>query len=170
MINYPYLPAGRTILYVQETNHFMMVAKEVARNLSTDRLQPTSAVIVKDGKILVKMANMASLPPKLQEFHRKGVCIRKFFKIKTGTKYWLCPGCSGYGSHSEARAVVEAKKNGINIAGADLYHWGHWWCCKPCWDKMIGAGIKNVYLLEGSEKLFDSRHPDNILGRQFLEK
>jgi hypothetical protein len=36
----------------------------------------------------------------------------------------------------------------------DLYLWGHWWCCKLCWDKMIEVGIKNVYLMEGVDKLF----------------
>jgi hypothetical protein len=32
---------------------------------------------------------------------------------------------------------------------------------------MITAGIRDVYLLEGSEILFDKNDPGNIIGRQF---
>lgn len=167
-IEYPYLPEGREILYVLENDPFMKEAMEAARNLSTDRLQPTGAVIVKEDKILVKVANQVILKnSKFQELHRKKLCLRKILKIKSGTKYWLCPGCSGYNSHAEAKAVLKAKKENINIKGGDLYLWGHWWCCKPCWDKMIEAGIKNVYLLSGSEKLFNANCSDNIFGKQF---
>jgi deoxycytidylate deaminase len=56
--------------------------------------------------------------------------------------------------HAEPRAVRDARKNCSDINDADLYLWGHWWCCKPCWDAMIGAGIKNVYLLDESIALF----------------
>jgi deoxycytidylate deaminase len=45
--------------------------------------------------------------------------------------------------------------------------WGHWWCCKPCWDNMIAAGIKNVYVIEGSEILFNKKDSSNIIGHQF---
>jgi len=167
-IEYPYLPEGREILYVLEDDSFMKEAKETARNFSTDRLHPTGAVIVKDGEIVIRVANQVFLKhPKFQEWHQKGLCSRKFLKIKSGTKYWLCPGCAGHESHSEARGALEAKNKGMDIFDTDLYLWGHWWCCKPCWDKMISAGIKNVYLLEGSEKLFNAKHPDNILGNQF---
>ncbi len=33
---------------------------------------------------------------------------------------------------------------------------------------MIEAGIQNVYLLEGSERMFDKNHAENIIGRQFV--
>lgn len=49
----------------------------------------------------------------------------------------------------------------------DLYLWGHWWFCEPCWNAMIEAGIRDVYLLENSEVLFNKAHPENIIGRQF---
>jgi hypothetical protein len=32
---------------------------------------------------------------------------------------------------------------------------------------MIAAGIRDVYLMEGSERLFNKAHPDNVIGRQF---
>ena len=168
MINYPYLPLGRKILYVPESDVFIRVAISTARELSKDKLQPTGAVIVKDSYIIGKGANQVILKnPRLQELHRKRFCLRKLLKVKSGTKYWLCPACSTNRIHAEAQAVLNAKKNNQSIEGADLYLWGHWWCCKPCWDKMIEAGIKNVYLLEGSEKLFSASHSENILGKQF---
>lgn len=168
MIEYPYLPDGRKILYVPDNNLFMRAAMEAARNLSSDSMQPTGAVIVLENSIVGTGANQSLLKnSKLQKFHRDGFCIRKFFKIKSGTRYWLCPGCSGYDSHAEPRAILDARKTKEDISGADLYLWGHWWCCKPCWDKMIEAGIKNVFLLDGSEKLFNFSTPTHILGRQF---
>ena len=58
-------------------------------------------------------------------------------------------------------------ESGHNTKGADLYLWGHWWCCESCWNVMISAGIRNVYLLENSEILFNKANADNIVGHQF---
>lgn len=156
MKNYPYLPDGRQILYVPITNEFMVVAKETALKLSTDSLNPTGSVVVKDGKIMGKAANRSPLGhfKWLSDFHKNVFCLRRLLKIPTGQKYWVCPGCAKYSDHSEQRALKDAIKNGQNPNGADLYLWGHWWCCKPCWDKMIESGIKNVYLLDTSEAEF----------------
>ena len=167
-IIYPYLPEGRAIKYVSGENPFMAVAKEACRELSSDRQHPTGAVLVKDGKVLYRAANQSAIKnPRLLAIHQRGLCVRKFLKIPTGQKYWLCPGCASSINPAETGLVAEAKKNGVETVGADVYLWGHWWCCKPCWDGMISAGIKDVYLLEGSEKLFNKNHPDNIIGRQF---
>lgn len=166
MIEYPYLPEGREILYVPEDNEFMKEAREVAKKLSTDSCQPTSAIVVKNGQIIGRGANQVPVTnKKFQKLHRNGMCIRKKLKVKSGTKYWMCPGCSPNKNHAEPQSIDDAKKNGADTNGADLYHWGHWWCCKPCWDAMIAAGIKNVYLLEGSEKLFHPESEANILGK-----
>jgi deoxycytidylate deaminase len=167
-INYPYLPEGRIILYVSENNVFMKASIEAARELSKDKLQSTGAVIVKDNQIVGRGANQVFFKhPKLQELHRKNFCLRKLLKVKSGTKYWLCPACSNSKTHAEAQAILDARRNRKDTSGADLYIWGHWWCCKPCWDAMIKAGVKNVYLLEGSEKLFNSQSLGNVLGKQF---
>ena len=153
-INYPYIPAGRKFLFVPESNPFMAKAKEIRNTKSTDKNVSTGSVIVADGQIIGEAANQASLSnPKLQDLHKK-ICIRKILKIKTGRKYWLCPGCAKPMEHSEAGAIRDAKKRGNDTRGADLYMYGHWWSCKPCWDKMTAAGIRNVYLLQNSEDLF----------------
>lgn len=168
-INYPYLPEGKNFLYVSLENPFMKEAYEVGKT-SNETMQPTSAVVVKDGVIIGKAASKAPISNKwLMEKHREGWCIRKMLKIKTGTKYWMCPGCAGFECHSEPRGVADAQKNGFDTNGADLYHWGHWWCCESCWNAMLKGGIKQVYLLEGSEKLFNPSSATNILGKQFKE-
>jgi len=152
-MEYPYLPKGREIKYVGEDNEFMQRAKYIRDIFSTDKRVPTGAVIVKNGKIIGEAANCAGFKnPRLIEFHAKGFCIRKLFKIKSGQKYWLCPGCASSKDHAEARAIKDAIKNvgREEVEGADLYLYGHWWCCKDCWDAMITAGIKNVFLQDKS--------------------
>ena len=152
---YPYLPEGRKFIYVPITDSFMAETKKVTLELSTDRLWPTGAVIVKDGKILGVGANQSALKnDKLMKFHKEVFCVRRFLKIPTGQKYWLCPGCASSRLHSEPRAIKAAQSKYGDITGADLYHWGHWWCCKSCWDAMIVAGIKNVYLVDGAKEQF----------------
>lgn len=154
-IKYPYLLENREIKTVPENNFFMHEAKSACAELSTDHGHPTGAVVVKDGKIIGRWGNKSKLKnKKLIEFHKNFFCIRRFLKIKTGTKYWLCPGCSSSKYHAEAGAVKDALKKNGDINGADLYLYGHWWCCKPCWDTMIKAGIRDVYLLEGGEEKF----------------
>jgi deoxycytidylate deaminase len=167
-ITYPYLPEGRTIKYVGLDNEYIKKAKEFSELKSTDRLQPTGSVVVKDGKIIGSAANVIPIKnPYFIEKHRKGLCLRKILKVKTGTKYWLCPGCAKFKDHSEQRSLINAKENGFDPKGADLFLYGHWWCCKPCWDKIIEAGIKDVYSLENSEVLFNSSNPANVLGKNF---
>lgn len=124
---------------------------------STDQKHPTGALIVKDGKVLGRGANKSALTNKtLVAIHSK-YCIRRILKIKTGTKYWMCPGCASSALHSEPHAIKDAQKKFGDITGADLYHWGHWWCCQPCWDAMIKAGIKDVYLMEGAYEAFQRK-------------
>jgi len=151
---YPYLPEGREIKYVPISDVYMSEAREIALKYSTDSKQPTSAIVVKDGKVIGRGTNQSNLRNKfLLDLHNK-FCIRKMLKIKSGTKYWMCPGCASSGMHAEPRGVKDAQKKCGDISGADLYHWGHWWCCKPCWDSMISAGIRNVYLVEDADKQF----------------
>ena len=167
-ISYPYLPEERSIKYVLEDNEFIDAAKEFAAAFSSDRQMPTGSVIVKDGEIIGRGANQIALTnPKYIELHRKYLCVRKLLHVPSGQKYWLCPGCASPSEHSERRAIRDAHQAGADTKGADLYLWGHWWCCEPCWNAMIAAGIRDVYLLEGSEILFDKNNKENITGRQF---
>jgi len=164
-IEYPYIPKGRTILHVPEDNPFMRLAEEMRNTKSTDAIHPTGAVIVLGGEIVGKAANQSRLKSKkARALHGNGLCIRRIFKIPSGKKYWLCPGCALSKHHAELQSLKDALRNGKSAQGADMYLYGHWWCCKPCWDGIEKASIKSVYVLEGSERLFNRNHPDNIVG------
>lgn len=160
-ITYPYLPEGREIKYVSLVNLYMSTTFWHAKKYSLDKTMPGAAVIVKDGQIIGIGANGS-------DYHKTHQCQRVLLGCKTGEGYELCEGCHPK-NHSEAKAIEDAKRRGFETTGADLYLWGHWWCCKPCWDKMIEAGIRNVHLLLGSKKLFNKEHPENIVGKQFEE-
>ena len=157
-IQYPYLPTGRIIKYVDAHNPYMMEAREYARKHSLDDVVKTGSVVVKNGEIIGWGSNGSS-------YHAEHGCERVRRGIPTGHGYELCEGCDPR-NHSEPRAIADALKSGHETIGADLYLWGHWWCCEPCWNAMIEAGIGNVYLLKDSEKLFNKAHPDNVIGKQ----
>src|SRR3989338_5453610 len=160
-IQYPYFPEDHSILYVEMDNSSMQEAKAYAKEHSIDKHQPTGALVVKDGKVIGRGANGS-------EYHKTHECERVKRGIPTGQGYELCEGCHPK-NHSEPRAIADARKNGHDSRGADLYLWGHWWCCGPCWTAMIAASIKDVYLLEGNKKLFNKAHPENVIGRQFAD-
>lgn len=153
-MDYPYLPEGRSFKYVPITDFFMAKTKKITFELSTDSKQPTGAIIVKEGKIIGVGANQSLLRKNWMHKLHGRFCIRRLLKIKSGTNYWMCLGCASSHMHAEPRAIEDAKKKDNSTTGGDLYHWGHWWCCKPCWDSMIAAGIRDVYLVEGATEQF----------------
>lgn len=159
IIQYPYIPEGTTIEYVPEDNPFMAEAKEYAGAFSLDKTMPNASFVVKDGEIIGRAANGS-------DYHDKHGCERVKQNIPTGQGYELCEGCHPK-NHGESKAIADAHKQHNDTAGADLYLWGHWWCCEPCWRSMEAAGIRQVYLLEGSERLFNKDAPGNIVGKQF---
>lgn len=156
-IKYPYLPSGKTILYVSEHNPYMQHARECALIHSLDEAVKTGAVLVLNHIMIGEGANGS-------EYHKTHECERVKCGMPTGQGYELCEGCHPK-HHAEPRAIADALAQGHETKGADLYLWGHWWCCEPCWRAMIEANITNVYLLEGSEVLFNREHKENILGR-----
>lgn len=158
--DYPYIPEGREHRYVGMENEYMQAAKEYAKKYKSNLAMPAAAVIVKNNKVL-GIGSIGNNPA-----HIKG-CERVKLNMPTGQGYELCEGCHPQ-YHSEPRAIADATRYATDATrGADLYLWGHWWCCEPCWSSMIKAGVKNVYLLENSEVLFNKKHPDNIVGKQF---
>jgi len=159
---YPYIPNDRTILYVPGNNLFMQAAEAVARTESTDKKTSTGVVVVdSSGNILVRAANQSALKNQFLLKTHPDWCIRKLLGIPSGEKYWLCPGCASSRFHAEHYAMRKAKKAGIDVTNCDVYLWGHWWCCKPCWDAMIASGIRNVYLMEGTENGCNNSNPVN---------
>ena len=143
-INYPYLPKGKTIKYVPASNKFMMAAKKATEGTGCTK-QPTGAVLVKNGKIISTATNASFKAP---------VCPRVLRGSATGTDYYLCKEICKQNGHSELMAVRKAMEKGIETKGGDIYLWGHWWCCQPCWEEMIKGGIANVYLEENATDKF----------------
>jgi deoxycytidylate deaminase len=159
MTAYPYIPFGRTFRFATLADPFMAEARVYAKEHSKDDTMPTGAVIFLNGEVIGRGANGS-------DYHKEHGCERVRQGIKTGEGYELCEGCHPK-NHSERRAIEDARQNGKDTKGATLYLWGHWWACKPCWDAMEEAGIKDVYLLSESERLFNKEDPGNIVGRQF---
>jgi tRNA(Arg) A34 adenosine deaminase TadA len=158
-IPFPYLPEGKEIEFVDENNPFMQIALEEKKK-SNDQLYPTGAVVVKESKVIGKAHNRSGYKWKwLIKLHQDGFCPRRWFKIKTGQKYWMCLGCATYEKHSESTIVNNFEKENRleELSGADIYLSGHWWCCKQCWDNMIRARIKTVFLMKGAKEKFDNR-------------
>lgn len=141
-IPYPYLPEGRVIVYVNLDDRFMARAKVLCDSHTNFCRQPTTAVIVRDGNIIGEGRNGGEHPP--------ATCRRAGLGCKTGEGYELCAGCDPK-NHAEQSAIRNAI---VPVTDADLYLYGHWWCCKSCWQAMITAGIRNVYLVEGATEKF----------------
>ena len=156
-IIYPYIPEGKEVKYVSLRDPFMLEAKNYACAHSLDRAQPTGSIVVKDGKVIGRGANGS-------DHHQKFGCERKKRGIPTGQNYELCEGCHPK-NHSEPRAIQDAQNSGYDTTNSDLYLWGHWWFCEPCWQAITKGRIRQVYLLEGSERLFNRESPENLLGK-----
>ena len=158
-IIYPYIPTNRHILYVPAEHSYIVAAKTCAREESLDTTVPVGSVVVLDGAIVGRGANGS-------DYHKTNVCERVLQGVPSGTRYDLCEGCHPK-NHSERKAIQHALAQGHKLMGASLYSWGHWWACESCWDAIITAGIANVYLMQGSEVLFNKDNPKNVIGRQF---
>ena len=72
MINYPYLPEGKTFKYVPITDRFMAECKRVTFEQSTERNHPTGAVVVKDKERRVLLLEIEPQPFDWIEFGRAG--------------------------------------------------------------------------------------------------
>lgn len=159
-ITYPFPPpSGYSFTYVPFSNQFMQSAYRAARDLSLDTTMPTGSVIVNPQAEIIGRGGNGS------NYHKEHVCERVRLNIPTGQGYELCEGCHPK-NHSEPKAIADTKSKAVDTNGCSLYHWGHWWCCQPCWSAMIAAGIKRVFLLENSQVFFNKSDPNNIVGRQ----
>ncbi|MFA6250832.1 MAG: deaminase [Candidatus Shapirobacteria bacterium] len=143
-INYPYLPAGKTLEYVPATNPFMLAASEILKTRSCIK-QPTGAVVVKNSQIIGRGSNAGILVTS---------CPRIEQGYQTGQGWHLCQEICRQEGHAEIMAIKDALTHGHNPQGADLYLEGHWWCCQNCWDFMLQNGIQHVYLRSDSYQLY----------------
>jgi len=144
-VKYPYLPKGRSILYAPLSNKMMKEAKKLCDEQTGCCWWPTGAVVVKKNKIIGRGANSGEL---------QQMCPRIQKNAPTGTGYEDCKNICQQISHAEIASINDSIKNNQDPAGADLYLFGHWWCCKSCWNHIIKHKIKNVYLLNDAHYIF----------------
>ncbi len=146
-IKYPYLPEGQTYHYVRVDNEFMAVAK---RNMERSgcRKHATSAVAVIDGKIVAEGSNAGTFVT---------ICPRVYKGYGTGQGYRYCIDYCGQQGHAEVMVVRDAKEKGVDLTGADVYLYGHWWACQKCWDALLAAKIGRLFVSEGSEQMFNDQ-------------
>ena len=147
MPTYPYMPADRQIKYASH-DHPAMRAAAVARDeRSGDPSYPVGLAIVRDGEVLLTVGNG------FDQGKQVHVCPRIVLESPTGTGYELCNLHDSPG-HAEAMAVKVAAEKGIDIMGADAYLYGHWWACEPCWNALISAGIRDLYVTDDAHERF----------------
>lgn len=170
-IKYPYTIPGKPYKFVGMDNEFMQEAMRFAKQESYDTgfggKTPVGVVFVKDKRVLIGAGHG-------NDYHLKHGCKRKELNIPSGEKYELCPGCD-YSSHAEPKAIDKAVKKNIELSGSDAYLFGQWWCCKPCSDRMIKAGVRNIYLLKDSEKYFNrdltsNKHGDFLFFKKLINE
>ncbi|HBF67428.1 MAG TPA: hypothetical protein DDW36_03325 [Candidatus Magasanikbacteria bacterium] len=126
----------------------MLAAAEMIKRSGCAK-HPVGAVLVRGGLIIGRGANGS-----MRADTRHTVCERVRRGCKTGEGYELCPNCITPG-HVEPMTIADARACKQDTNGADLYLFGHWWCCEPCWKIMAEAGIKTVYLVTQATELFD---------------
>ncbi len=146
--------------YVDTSDRFMKLAKQVAVEESLTPVFPIGIVIVRDGVVVAKGANGNGYHEKNlnSEFHIKG-CKRRYLskkleeagkpKLKSGEKFEICPGCD-YKVHAEVKAIEKVSDKSI-LKDAVVYMFGHWWSCFNCWEVMNSVGIKEVCVVEDFE-------------------
>lgn len=141
--------------FVESSSDFMQYARDAALKLSKTSIFPIGIVAVKDGRMVGEAGNGSGYHEVNQNSpgHKKG-CIRRFLseerernglsKFRSGEGFELCPGCST-DFHAEAN-LIRSVGNKSLLSGADVYMYGHFWCCEECWAKMKEVKIKRVFL------------------------
>lgn len=146
-IAYPYLPPDRHFKYVPADHPFMREAARAREECAGDPSYPVGIVMVKEDRVVARAGNGFS---RGRQVH---VCPRIVLECPTGVGYELCnlhdpPG------HAEPQVLKAAHEQGIDPQGSDLYMYGHWWCCEPCWAAMIQAGVRDVYVTDDAHERF----------------
>ena len=155
-IEYPYMPEGHHLKYASVDDPFMQEASRARDECAGDPLYPVGIVLVKDGEVVARAGNGYNRGP--GEIH---VCPRVVLDCPSGTGYDLCTLHDAPG-HSEQMLVAEAKKQGIDLEGADAYMYGHWWACEPCWTALLEAGIRDLYVTDDAHERFSR---DNVFAQ-----
>ncbi|MBI5794301.1 hypothetical protein HZA87_04465 [Candidatus Uhrbacteria bacterium] len=147
-IEYPYMPAGRFLKYAAVDDPFMVEASKAREECAGDPLYPVGIVMVKNGQVVARAGNGFNRGP-----GKVHVCPRIVLDCPSGTGYELCDLHDAPG-HSERMVLQAAWEAGVDPAGADVYMFGHWWACEPCWTALIEAGVRDLYVVDDAHERF----------------
>ena len=153
---YPYLPKDKSFSFVPKTHPMMAAAEEAAYQHSGCSWWQTGAVVVKNNTILGRGANTGQWQP---------LCPRYEKGCKTGEGYELCKTICKQTGHAEIIAIQDALKKNHTIKNAQLYLFGHWWCCENCWTTILEHNIQTVYLVENAHQLFTRQNREAVKKR-----
>ncbi|MBI4437553.1 hypothetical protein HY631_01240 [Candidatus Uhrbacteria bacterium] len=147
-IEYPYMPPGRFLKYASPDDPFMVAAARARAEQASDALYPVGAAMVVGGAMVARAGN---------GFNRGAgkvhVCPRIVLDVPSGTGYELCDLHDPTG-HAERMLLQVAREAGIDPAGSDVYLYGHWWACEPCWSALIEAGVRDLYVTDDAHERF----------------
>ncbi len=147
-IKYPYMPSDRFIKYVPVDHPFMVEAAKAREECAGDPLYPVGIVMVKDGRVVARAGNGFNRGP-----GKVHVCPRIVLDCPSGTGYELCDLHDAPG-HSERMLLAAARESGVDPVGSDVYMFGHWWACEPCWTALIEAGVRDLYVVDDAHERF----------------
>lgn len=146
-INYPYMPEGHQLKYASADDPFMVEAAKAREELAGDPSYPVGIVMVKEGCVVARAGNG------FNRGRRVHVCPRLVLECPTGVGYDLCDLHESPG-HAESQVLKVAREAGIDPQGGDLYLYGHWWACEPCWATLLEAGIRDLYVTDDAHERF----------------
>ena len=138
-------------------NYFMKQCELISSRATCDR-KHVGTVIVKDKRILATGYN-GSLP-NVEHCDDAGCDMENNHCVRT--------------VHSEANAIADAARRGIQIEGATLYC--NTFPCWTCFKLIVSSGIKeivydDVYLSETNKRVFDiANKMDSLVIRKFNAK
>jgi deoxycytidylate deaminase len=109
--------------------------------------QPVQAMIVTSDKTtkiygMNKIINPITTCPRVEQ------------DMKTGEGYHLCHEVCNQQAHAEVDAIMNAKKQNIDIHGSTLYLAGHTYCCDNCLEQMYKSGVKKVFVIAENNSVF----------------
>ncbi len=138
-------------------NVYMRLAYEVAKILyklkKWNKKALPVAVLVKDGKVLAVSASGEG------RHQSEGRCAREDLGLHDGEGYEKCENCRP-DRHSERLVVL-----GADAQNADVYVYGHYYFCDTCQAALKKAGVKNWYVLNDSQMLFNKKDPGCVIGK-----
>lgn len=100
--------------------------------------RPVAAVIVSGDEVLGLGANLRD------GTQMQLCCPREFEGCKSGEGYEFCAEVCGQVAHAEIAAMSDLKFP--MPAEAEMFVWGHCYCCDQCVEAAMKIGIKSIWL------------------------